>query len=1467
MFRIHRNRPAKSGERIDFKFSQFKAVQVPRGWDKLFVSIVSVETGKPIAKSSKAVVRNGSCQWSEALSESIWISQDDNSKEMEDCFFKLVVAMGSARSGILGEATVNMSDYITSSSTAPVSLPLKKCNYGTVLQVKINCLKPRARVRDVDSKETSSFLEEQNASGNFVDGKSDGSDSTSGRSLGSSSTKDFGLTSNPGEPGSRGSSFSAVGSHCSYESVEGSVRRGPVSPESNLSGEGNLMIGRQDSTGSQTNSMPGSFPAIPYPSNHSSFNSRITGSGNHSQNSRKDIPGSPLRTTGSSKNLLETAEVTIEELHAEAKMWERNARKLMLDLDILKAEFSDQSKKQANLNMELSAAYAERDSLKKEVEHLKVSFGSSAMRQTGSKDLPQVGVSHIEKALQDELKFQKESIANLDLQLKRSQESNIELVSILQELEETIEEQKMELENLLELQSKFSEMENSIQITAEENSNLTRQLQKLQESENKLQDMVQQLEQALDEKNCDVEKGSGLEKRSLSDIEMEYRSTIFDKEEEIIQLKEKLSESLKETHSADMGSITMNGGETDLVRQIEVLKEKLHELETDCNELTQENLELLFKLKEAKNISAGGHAPVDLPTTELLMDLFTSSESKVTERKSYMKNAEENCNKMVLGEITNNHDLSVQVLESLKMELEIKVTDLEKELTEKRTEIAKLEDNLLTKEEETGVLRQVHNELEAQFSDLQREKVELEEHMEIVLRESELTTKCLNDLRNDLVVLSSSVDTHVSTNKILEKKSSELEADKHELELHLSELQQQNTQLSEQISAVEVQLRCLTDEKEANRLELENSKSYSQSLQDEISTLKVEMESDKVELKQKLVDLQSQWSEAREECEFLKRENPKLQASIETLIEECNLLQKSNEELRTQKLELHEQSTHLEARLTESQERFEDCSRRVEVLEQDLCVMMESIASKEKILNSELDALRDESIQHWEELMSEQSLLNKMYLEKEIEAENLQQEVEQLTKQLSEIHKGSEELASGALQEASRLRAEKVDLECALQEVQSRVIQAENELNIMRTEYEEKLQGLSVDLTASKQLQETMMADHERLLRLLENYKSSEAKLKTAVNNLELKLTVSDYEQQQLVEESTNLKVQLQNLIHCQDQFLAVKKELDVTKLEKEKLESLLDAQLEKLTHCQDQVLAIKTELEATKLEKEKSEELLDSVSEEYEYLKAEKNSFLEKISTLDMVLSELEDCKHNKAVLERKILQMKGDLIAKEALCAQDAELKNELNQFRRANEQYQQKLQLLEEEKDVCRRRSQSLEQELKLIREEKPNQRDLKSRSSTKVTEDKKLSKSEMVKNTSHRRDNRRKPLVKNDKDDNGIDSRDGSPRDVTVDHGLKIKMLEDELVKAMEANNTYKLQLDRLVRQNHADAHQNSKAEVVAKDRFERSKSSLETELKEIRERYLSMSLRYAEVEAEREELVMKLKQSKSGKKWF
>ncbi|MFS7914981.1 putative NT-type C2 domain-containing protein [Helianthus anomalus] len=109
---------------------------VPKVWDKLSVSIISVETGKTIARTNKALVRNGNCQWTETLSESIWIKHNNSPKELEEHLFKFVVSMGSARCGILGEAMVNMARYYTSSrSSSPVSLPLKKCSYGTVLQV------------------------------------------------------------------------------------------------------------------------------------------------------------------------------------------------------------------------------------------------------------------------------------------------------------------------------------------------------------------------------------------------------------------------------------------------------------------------------------------------------------------------------------------------------------------------------------------------------------------------------------------------------------------------------------------------------------------------------------------------------------------------------------------------------------------------------------------------------------------------------------------------------------------------------------------------------------------------------------------------------------------------------------------------------------------------------------------------------------------------------------------------------------------------------------------------------------------------------------------------------------------------------------------------------------------------------------------------------------------------------------
>ncbi|KAL7264956.1 hypothetical protein ACSBR1_002835 [Camellia fascicularis] len=1499
MFRLQRpNRSSKSGERIDFKFSNFQAIQVPKGWDKLFVSVISLETGKTIAKSTKAAVRNGNCQWTETLSESIWLSQDDSIKALEECLFKFVVAMGSARSGILGEATVNMANYMSSKASVPAMLPLKKCNYGSILQVKIQCLTPRTKLRDEESKDSSSHMEEQNGDHHDMELKSNGSDDSFARNDGSLSSKDLGSTSHPAELQSR-ETILASGSHHSLDSAEGSIGQDIFSPRNDLNGDKYNPVGRQHSSSSVNSSPHSNYPVEdPSQSNHSSFNSRVTHSRNNSDNHSQNYPvASPsLMNAGSSKNLLEAAEDTIEELRVEAKMWERNARKLMLDLDILRKEFYDQSKRQANLDMELSAAYTERDSFKREVEQMKRMLEESMLKQMAREDstFQSDGAIHIRKELENEIKFQQESNDDLAMQLKRSQESNIELVTVLQELEETIEEQRVEIENLSALQLKFNDMEQSIEEKLEENRSLLLQLQQLEESENKLQDNLRLLEQALEDKRNETENDSSLNSHALLDIETEYKCKLSAKENEIASLEEKLSESLMNRQS----------DESDLICEIEALKEKLQELESDCSELTNENLDLLFKLKDSKNNCMSGCPSFDSSSGELPPKSF--SETEVRKLESEIQDLQEELKKTVIekdqlaaieksnskvypdlveqlqmafyhvkkpwynvsphvnndfesnlistdvtspkewadsilnsfiglnkllearivqceevlqhGELEikernddvaeaqkkledyiskeNNLCHSIQELESLNIDLEANLTCLEKELNEQRSEMEKLEASLFSREEEIGFLRQCRGELEAQNSDLEKEKTQLEENVEIVLKESNITSNCLDDLRNDLMKLNNSVESHVLANKILERKCSELESQKQELELHLSDLEKENVQLLERISGLEDQLRYMTDERESYRLEIENSKSVALSLQVEIGRLEIEMETEKLNLIHKLHDMQNQRSEAQEECENLRIAYQKLQVSAESLIEECNTLQKADEQLRRQKMELHELCTHLETELRESQQNSSDYSRRVEALEANLSAMLEDFTLKEKSLSSEIDVLLKENRNLKEKLELGESMLNQMWMEKTAEIENLQREIEQLTKQISATCDEREKIAS----EAVHLRASKAKLESDLQEVQSKVKLIENELDTVRTESELKVQNLMVEISSSRQNHELIVADHEKVLKLLRSYRSSEEKLKTALNDLELKHTVSEYERRQLIEETANLKFQLHKVANLQDEILALKSELDAYKFEKEKLKASLH-----------------------------------SVSGDCEELKAEKVAFLQKISSLQTVVSDFEECKQKKLALEEKLLQMEGDISASKALCAQEAELKNELVQITKGNKQFQWKIQQLEEEKGECLKKAQALEEQLKLMEEQKKD---------------------------------RSRPRSK--KGDNKYDFHDGSPRASGVDHIAKVQLLENELAQALEANNKYKVQLQRLLaegRNNHAAAPRKSTAEgeVVAKERFERTKSSLETELKDIRERYFDMSLKYAEVEAQKEDLVMKLKAARNGKK--
>ncbi|XP_030542665.1 sporulation-specific protein 15-like isoform X3 [Rhodamnia argentea] len=1535
MFRFHKQRSDKLGERFDFQLSDLQALQVPKGWDKLFLSIISLDTGKTIRRLEKAPVWNGNCQWSETISESIWISKYDGPKDVEGCLFKFVVTMGSSRSGILGEASVNLANYISSKASVPVSLQLKKCNQGTILQMKIHCLTPKTRD---DWKDSNSLLDEASIDYDDVENNSDVSDSIFVRSAGSSSSNYMDSPSHPEKNGKKGTTFSQSGLRQSFDSLEESFGRKDLSPSSHLIGFTNSFIGRQDSAGSNTGSPYGSNSCdTPAKSNNSSFNSNVRRSGRSSEKENGEFrrfsqPSmSPLRSGGSSKELLEAVEVTVEELRAEARMWEKNARKLMVDIENLQRELLNRSEHQETLKLKLSASNTECHSLKQEIERQKILLEDLMMKQTAmdSLQLREKGADNSRKELEEEMKFQKETNANLALQLKKTQESNIELVSILQEMEDTIEKQKMEISDLLSAKSTAQPITDVFpRFHPDDNKSFNLSQPRFMEKQ-KLESAMKFLQPMLKEKG-DSEIDQDCKTKTMVECEAEWRDKSTLNEVEIVSIEEMSPEAIDSQVFEEVNC--EDASDTNLRKEIQSLKLKVKELEKDCTELTDENLQLIFKLKDLhpQNMAAPSNiVPNDSKEIERCQSEITRLNSKVSELQAELKEKEilfeelsyehrgciyfqdkcadlelqlqslkdkgslfdvEPCKgctraedkeieivtlhqqvehyqeQLQLSAITakqlqeryalclpqnvvgnyaigyldmlqsaysgdlkkQDHDMlnklvhlkkliKVRIgvskdvesekedsrtrtmsgdgaredlplydlkedtvsnldeeLSALHIELESRLIDLSEEMLKNFFEMDKLKADNLLKTEEVKILQHLQKELETRLCNFEQQNSKVDDNMKVLERGSDSNCSFCS-LHEDKIVHASSMGPQVSADKVAGKLS-ELESEKNELEIHLSELEEENIRLSERICGLEAQLQYLTDERESSRLAIQFSESQSSNFRSDIKKLEIEMEAQKVTTKQRVQEIHKQLQEAQEECRYLKVANMKMQATAENLIEECSSLQKLNGELRKQNIELHEHISFLEAELSESNEAFSHLSNEIEVLEEKFDSLLEESALKEKALNSELNAL-----------LLENRRLDNIFIQ---EAR-------------TDAVKHSEEETG----------------------------HPESVVNNIQLEDEAKVLGLIEELASSKQNQEVLMADHLKLITLLEDVKSNESKLRIAARRLAMKLKASEYERVQLVEEISCLKVQLQKIELLQNEVLALKRTISETTFEKERLET--------------------------------SHHVLRADLEE---MKVERGSFVKKISTMQKAFSELEECKRVKVALQERILRLEGDLTAREALFAQEAELKNEVARIKRSYSQLQRRMKCLEEEKEECQKSARAEQEQVKHAKEAghdrcKPGNTSvlpvsLDVRPPLMSEKRQKQSPAEAIQMQCFPDDQGHLKVDQLHEENNKLRKHTDDP-----DLSLKISFLQNELAEVLEANDMYKMQLKSLLSTRANDRSHMPKSmteDVLLEIQPGQDKSSLEEELIQLRESYLHMSLRYAEAEAQREELVMKLK---------
>ncbi|XP_039785338.1 spindle pole body component 110-like isoform X2 [Panicum virgatum] len=1038
MSRANRRRsPDRLGERVEFRFSNLRAVKVPVVSDRLLISIISVDTGKTIARSSKAAARNGICQWPDSILESIWFSQDEASKEFEDCQCRITVSMGSTKSGILGEVFLNLTNYLSSVDSTAISLPFKKCNSGTVLQLKIQCL-------GIKSKSS--------PTNDVMDSKTDDSDIIFPRNARSSR--------NPLDD---------------VHQAEVGIRDANFSSSPRDDSDGGIYIGSSQTPGQ--NMLQESI----------------------AESSLSGVAHLSLGASGSSKALLDTAEETIEELLAEAQMWETHSRQLKNDLETLQKECDEKSVTQSELLLELSACEAEQESLRKEIEELKSSLEVATTRETVAGTTKSGDVIDFEHELKDEVQFLRESNENLTIQLKKTQDANIELVSILQELEETVEVQREEI-------STISQMSNTVDHEIPVNA-------------------------------LSVQEDA------------EWARKLSLKENEIVELKEKLDRVLNVENASGAGSDAIY---LELEKENEVLMVKMEELENDCSELTEENLELIHKLKEVTGVEGQDSSISDIQEMLNAGDLSGTSKSRV-------KYLERKCADL---------DLRILKFQSESRELEEKFQKSQEELKERTLELSELRDNLSNSREMELEGREIdvasgHQSGSEELGDtesglnllkdtIQLKEKKIESELNLLKDTIQLKEKEIEDLQH------SKLEMETFIHNVLERKIHELESCKMELELHISRLEDEKFELLESISGVEAELTNLTSEYESCIVQMDDSRTLIIDLKDKVEWQQAELEAQKVELKQKQLEFQKRYSEAHEDSEALRRSNAKLQAKVDNLVEECSSLQALTDDLKKQKLELHSSATQLEQELEHSKRKTTEFCKTVEFLEAKLSSIQKDISSKEQSFLLELENVFQEHKEHEERISRAHFLLNKIEKEKIIKVENLEREVLSLTGQLSSTHEERENSTLDTIREASILRADKAKLEANLNDVSEQLRHYECQLEEIRKESKSKIKSLVDSLNASKQNEETLKTDAEDMRRLMEAAKSNEEKLRTTSNELELKFKTSNFEKQQIMEENSGLKNKVQKIAGLQDELLKLQSTLDEAEFEKGKLEELL---------------------------------------------------------------------------------------------------------------------------------------------------------------------------------------------------------------------------------------------------------------------------------------------------------------------
>ncbi|KAM3321807.1 cingulin isoform X1 [Capsicum chacoense] len=996
MFKTGRWRGEKNKIKVVFKL-QFHATQVSQvKGDALMVAVVPADVGKATVRSEKATVRDGNCYWENAVLETVKLTREPKSGKIHERIYNFVVGTGSSKNGVVGEASIDFSSYADATKVSLVSLPLKNSKSEALLHVSIQRIQDSADqsvVEEIENAKLNSLdksLRSQLSNGDFEEivkdnsieddlaNKPESQNAGKNGNCRTSSESDITLSSS--------GSSSGLDTPCEVPLKNNMGHQEQINFPSTL----NHGLVPQKQNSNVSTAVHEESPDVQWEwMGGSAFDTSTDASA-----------GTPKEAALLRLTSQEASDV--EKLKTELIAMARQADMTDLELQTLRKQIVRESKKGQDLLKEVASLKEERDALKEECNKFKAS--QKRMDETRSKDkllYDNGDIQALVHELRQELNYQKDLNANLQIQLQKTQESNAELILAVRDLDEMLEQKNQEIARLPHKSTtcdddaeKFPDViSNSKHEMTDEDDEEQKALEQLVRDHTDVKDT-----HVLEQKIMDLHGEIEIYRRDRDELEMQMEQLALDYE---ILKQENHDMSYKLEQSELQEQLKMQYECSSSYATVSQLEAQIDSLENELKKQSEEFSDSLVTIRELEAQARNLEEELEKKAQEFEADLSMLTRDKVEQEQRAIR-AEEALRKTRWQNASTAERLqeefkrlSVQMASTFEANEKLASKALN-EANEFRLEKMYLENKLRKSSEE---LQSIKDHYEAKVFELsslvsrmsgQIEKLQTEigERSLQIQKQEELAKESQQCLSQKIIILEAEIENLLTDKKI----SSDHEEQKNSM---MAELDKMRTSIKDmellvekgrnERSELETKLASVRKEADDSLKEL----NYMRSLKDEKGALAGKLHSEVDNLKSRCTEMKRMLFEDEVEKEKLKKQVSQLKGDLKKKEDALNSLDKKLKDANGRVIASNGMKTT-------SKNNKSMPSREVASLKEKIKLLEGQIKLKESALESSTNS----------------------FLEKE---RDLQDRIEELDKRLEELTQNAEKLSE---QESRKVVAE-----------------------------------------------------------------------------------------------------------------------------------------------------------------------------------------------------------------------------------------------------------------------------------------------------------------------------------------------------------------------------------------------------------------------------------------------------------